>query len=99
MTNQQAAINNPEAEVDRKRLMELYSIECDKLAKTVLEMEMSYPRRVILVQEKDENGNVGPGLRFENHPLVQKVIDQHTKRWQDLIDEHNKKYGFESIKM
>ena len=98
MTNQQAAIN-PYEEVDRRHLMELFRIECDKLVKTILELEMRYPKRVILVQKKDENGNVVCELRFENHPLVQGVIDQHTKHWQDMVDKHNKKYGFESIKM
>ena len=31
--------------------------------------------------------------------MIQEIIDKHTKRWQGMIDEHNKKYGFESIKM
>ena len=30
---------------------------------------------------------------------VRRNEEAHTKRWQYMVDEHNKKFGFESIKM
>lgn len=98
MTSQQAAIN-PYEEWERKNLIELIQREGDQLAKRIMKMEACFPRRVVFIP-KEENGNVGSfELQFEQNPLIQEIIDKHTKRWQGMIDEHNKKYGFESIKM
>ena len=98
MTSQQAAIN-PYEELERKRLMEQIQKEGDQLAKRIMKMEVCFPRRIVFIP-KEENGNVGSfELQFEQKPLIQEIIDKHTRRWQDLIDKHNKKFGLESIKM
>lgn len=98
MTNQQAAIN-PYEELERKALVEQIQKEGSQLAARIVKMELCFPRRVVFIP-KEENGKVGSfELQFEQNPLIQEIIDKHTKRWQGMIDEHNKKYGFESIKM
>ena len=90
---------NPYEELERERIMHLIRTEGDQLAKRIMKMEVCFPRRVVFIP-KEENGKVGSfELQFEQNPLIQEIIDQHTKHWQDMVDEHNKKFGLESIKM
>ena len=99
MTDIYLAPVNPYEERERKHLMEQIQKEGEQLAARIAKTEVCFPRRVVFVP-KEENGKVGSlELQFEQNPLIQEIIDKHTKHWQDMIDEHNKKYGFESIKM
>ena len=79
--------------------MEQIQKEGSQLADRIAKMEVCLPRRVVFIP-KEENGKVGGfELQFEQNPLIQEIIDQHTRRWQDMVDKHNKKFGLESIKM
>ena len=88
---------NPEEEMERKQLMETIRAEGDQLAKTIMRMEAGFPKKVLFVP-KEKDGKVGGfELKIETPPEIQELIDRHTKRWQDMIEQHNKKFGLGKI--
>lgn len=90
---------NPEEEMERKQLMETIRAEGDQLAKTIMRMEAGFPKKVLFVP-KEKDGKVGGfELKIETPPEIQELIDRHTKRWQDMIEQHNKKFGLGKIMM
>lgn len=91
---------NPYEEMERKQLMETIQMEGDQLAKTIMRMEVCFPRKVVLFVPNEKDGKVGGfELKIETPPEIQAIIDLHTKRWQDMIEKHNKKFGIGKIMM
>ena len=96
--NQQTSIN-PYEEMERKQLMETIKREGDQLAKTIMRMEVCFPRKVLFVP-KEKDGKTGSfEIQFETRPEIQELIDLHTKHWQDMIEQHKKKFGLGKIMM
>ena len=97
--NRPTIIDPYEEEIERKQIMETIRTEGDQLAKTIMRMEVVFPRKVLFVP-KEKDGNVGGfELKIETPPEIRELIDRHTKRWQDMIEQHNKKFGLYKIMM
>ncbi len=97
--NSKTIIDPYEEEMERKQIMETIQTEGDQLSKTIMRMEVAFPRKVLFVpNEKD--GKIGSfEIQFETPPEIQELIDRHTKRWQDMIEQHKKKFGLGKIMM
>lgn len=90
--NSPTIINHYEEELERKRLMDLIQAESSQLAAHIAKMEVCST-----MECKGAGGSLE--LHLEVNPKIQEIIDQHTKRWQGMVDEHNKKFGLNKIMM
>lgn len=86
--------------MERKQLMETIQREGDQLAKTIMRMEVCFPRKVVLFVPNEKDGKVGGfELKIETPPEIQAITDLYTKRWNDMVEQHNKKFGLDKIMM
>lgn len=97
--NSKTIIDPYEEEMERKQIMETIRSEGDQLAKAIMKIYSSSPQIVLFVPN-EANGKTGAlELQIQTDPKIKELTDLYTKRWHDMVEQHNKKFGLDKIMM